>query len=339
MTTAPPLRWGLVGASDIAATRMIPAIRRVGDTISSVVSGDRNHAKTYALRNGIPRHHADLDSLLSDGTIDAVYISSRNEHHHRQTLAAAAAGKHILCEKPLATDLDESHAMLRACVRSGVVLAVNHHLPAAGSHRKIRELVGAGRIGRPLSINVRHSTVLPDRLRGWRLENLPGAGVVMDLSCHNASVVNALLGARPLDVVASNLSQGTWPSGAEDASSASIRYDGSVLVDFQDSFTLPFTPSYIQVNGEHGSILGIDVMTPEPEGSVILTDRRGRHEVRIDDHRHTYDITLEHFKSAIYEGSQPIVDGRDAINALSVSISILEAARTGQRQPIKFLVR
>jgi 1,5-anhydro-D-fructose reductase (1,5-anhydro-D-mannitol-forming) len=339
MTTAKPMTWGLVGASDIAATRMIPAIRRVGDTVAGVVSADRSHARSYAARNGIDRHHDSLEALLSDTDIDAVYISSRNEHHRPQTLAAAAAGKHILCEKPLAASLEEADVMLKACEEYGVVLAVNHHLPAAGTHRKIRELVAVGRIGRPLSINVRHSTLLPERLRGWRLEKTPGSGVVMDLSCHNASVVSPLLGTRPLDVVATNLTQGAWSSGADDASSATIRYEDSVLVDFQDSFTLPFTPSYLQINGEQGSILGYEVMTPEPTGLVMLTDTTGQHEIPVQDRRHTYDITLEHFRSAVYEGTRPIVDGLDARNALAVCTAILEAAHTGQRRPVDFRAR
>ncbi|WP_350225141.1 Gfo/Idh/MocA family oxidoreductase [Arthrobacter sp. efr-133-R2A-120] len=334
-----PLIWGIVGASDIAATRMIPAIRRVGDVVASVVSGDTGHAKAYAQRNSIGMHHESLDELLSDDSIDAVYISSRNQHHCRQTIAAARAGKHVLCEKPVATTLDEAQAMVEACRVHNVVLAVNHHLPAAGTHQTIRALVASGSIGRPLSVNVRHSTLLPERLRGWRLEKSPGAGVVMDLSCHNASVVNPLLGGRPLDVIASTLSQSDWASGVDDASSASIRYHDDILVDFQDSFTMPFTASYIQINGDQGSILGHDVMTPEPKGSITLTDGSGTREISVTDRRHTYDITLERFRSAVREGARPVVDGVDAANALSVSLSILEADRTGERQLIEFIDR
>ncbi|MCD4851570.1 Gfo/Idh/MocA family oxidoreductase [Arthrobacter sp. AK01] len=333
------LVWGLVGASDIAATRMIPAFRRVGDLVAGVFSNDAKHAKSYAQRHDIARHHGTLEELLSDGAIDAVYISSRNEYHSSQALAAAAAGKHILCEKPVATTLEDAYTMIGACRANDVVLAVNHHLPAAGTHRTIRELVAAGAIGRPLSANVRHSTLLPERLRGWRLESAPGAGVVMDLSCHNASVVNPLLGTRPLDVVATTLSQGSWPSGADDASSASIRYDGGVLVDFQDSFTLPFTPSFIRINGEQGSLVGLDVMTPEPVGSVHLTDNRGCREILVGDRRHSYDITLEHFRLAVRSGARPVVDGLDAANNLAVSLAIQAASNSGKREEIRFMER
>ncbi len=331
-----PLTWGLIGGSDIAATRMIPAIHRVGGTIAAVSSGSADHAKTYAQRNGIAKHYEGAGRLLEDASIDAVYISSRNELHCEHVIAAAVAGKHVLCEKPVATSLKDAREMIAACHANNVVLAVNHHLPAAGTHTEIRRLVSAGAIGRPLSINIRHSTLLPERLRGWRLRDGPGAGVIMDLSCHNASVVNPLLSARPLNVVATALAQAGWSSTAADASSATIHYDGGILVDFQDSFTLPFATSYIQVNGDQGSILGLDIMTPEPKGSVVLTDRDGQREIDVLDRRHSYDITLEHFRSAIDDSSRPVVDGIDAMNSLAISLAIVEAARTGQRCPVEY---
>jgi 1,5-anhydro-D-fructose reductase (1,5-anhydro-D-mannitol-forming) len=333
------LRWGLIGASDIAETRMIPAMRRVGDEILAVSSGNAEYGRAYAQRNGIPKAYNRLEELLDNPLIDAVYISSRNDFHCAQTIAAASAGKHVLCEKPISTSLTEARSMILACSAAQVVLAVNHHLPAAGTQRAIRDLLSGGWIGRPLSVNVRHATLLPERLRNWRLGDSAGAGVVMDLSCHNASVTNALLGTRPLHVTASTAHQGTWRSVAEDASSASIMYENEVLVDFQDSFNLPFTTSYIEVNGEEGSILGRNVMTPEPLGSVLLRDSQGEHEVTVDNRRHTYDITLDSFRSAIAGDSLPIVDGVDALNTLAVTLAILCSASTGAKCAVEHTLR
>ncbi|WP_397517903.1 Gfo/Idh/MocA family protein [Rhodococcus opacus] len=86
---------------------------------------------------------------------------------------------------------------------------------------------------------MRHATLPPERRRGWRLGNTPGAGAVMDLSCHDASVVNALLGTKALESSAITVSQGGWQSEADDASSAFIRYENDVLVGLHDSFTSP----------------------------------------------------------------------------------------------------
>ena len=109
--SASSIRWGLVGASDIAATRMIPAMRRLGHDVIAVASGNADWAATYADRNGIPASGS-VEDVIARDDIDAVYISSTNELHRSQTEMAAAAGKHVLCEKPLALSIEDGRAML-----------------------------------------------------------------------------------------------------------------------------------------------------------------------------------------------------------------------------------
>src|SRR5205807_621519 len=122
------------------------------------------------------------------------YISTTNELHGEQAIAAATAGRHVLCEKPLALSLVDAWSMVAACERAGVVLATNHHLPAAGTHRAIQRIVADGTIGEPLAVRVFHAVSLPDRLRGWRLTAPErGAGVILDITCHDAAAVRAIL--------------------------------------------------------------------------------------------------------------------------------------------------
>lgn len=89
--------------------------------------------------------------------------------HHGQVVAAAAAGKAILCEKPMATSLDEGREMVEACNRTGVVLAVNHHMRNAPTLRAMKRLLQEGAIGRPLAIRIYHAILLPEFLRTWRV--------------------------------------------------------------------------------------------------------------------------------------------------------------------------
>ncbi len=186
--------------------------------------GDADWAATYADRNGIPASGS-VEDVIARDDIDAVYISSTNEHHRAHTELAAAAGKHVLCEKPLALSIEDGRAMIDACERAGVTLATNHHLPGSGLHRTIRRLVADGAVGRVLGVRVFHAVMLPERLQGWRLESREGGGVTMDITCHDASVLNPLLGALPADVVALAASQGPWGAAAEDAlmSDAALR--------------------------------------------------------------------------------------------------------------------
>ncbi|MFC5061742.1 Gfo/Idh/MocA family protein [Actinomycetospora atypica] len=338
MTTAPPLRWGLVGASDIAATGMVPAMRRVGHEVTAVLSGSASWAREYADRVGARAGLADPDAFLARDDVDAVYVSSTNDRHHDQVLAAAAAGKHVLCEKPLALTLDECAAMTAACARAGVVLAVNHHLPAASTHRAIRDLVAGGAVGRPLAVAVTHATLLPGRLRDWRLGDAPGAGAVMDLTVHDASVVNALLGTTAVEATALVGNQGPWAAGREDVAMAVLRHPGEVLVRTHDAFTSPYTPTTLEVHGDEGSIRAVGVLTPEPEGTVWLTDAGGTREHEVPDRRHPYDLTLAAFTDAVHGAGRPVVDGTDGARALAVALAVLESARTGTRVPVAAVV-
>ncbi|GAP57095.1 1,5-anhydro-D-fructose reductase, partial [Arthrobacter sp. Hiyo6] len=105
----PALKWGLIGASDIAATRVIAAIRASGGETIGVFSGSADRAADFAAGNGLPDYTTDLDALL-DWEIDAVYISSTNALHFEQAIRALKAGKHVLCEKPLALEAVQAEA-------------------------------------------------------------------------------------------------------------------------------------------------------------------------------------------------------------------------------------
>jgi 1,5-anhydro-D-fructose reductase (1,5-anhydro-D-mannitol-forming) len=328
------LRWGLVGASDIAATRVIPAMRRLGHQIAAVSSANAEHAATYAQRQQIPFSTSEIDDLVSRDDLDAVYVSTFNPLHYPHTLSAAAAGKHVLCEKPMALNLEDAWSMVRACETAGVVLGVNHHLPCAATHREIGRLVAAGAVGRPLGIRVFHAVRLPERLATWRLRDpAAGAGVPLDITVHDAAVVNRLVG-RPIDAVARGVRQGPWDAAVDDAIMSVLRYDGDVVVQTHDAFTIGYAGTGLEVHGSEGSIVARDVMTQEPTGSVLLRDASGERELDIPDRRDLYEVALEAFSRAVHEQTVPAVTGVDGVRALAVALAVQEAANSGRRVPI-----
>ena len=193
------MHWGLVGASTIASEHVIRAIRaQEGHHIKSVLSSDRSRAAAYAAKHDIGESTTDLTTLLADPEIDAIYISTTNEKHHPQAMAAIDTGKHVLCEKPLAMSLDQAAEMVRTAQAKGVTLATNHHLRNAGSHLAIRELIASGRLGRILSMRVFHAVHLPPHLHGWRINNAAaGGGVIADIVVHDADTVRFYLDEGP----------------------------------------------------------------------------------------------------------------------------------------------
>jgi 1,5-anhydro-D-fructose reductase (1,5-anhydro-D-mannitol-forming) len=326
-----PLRWGVIGASDIASTRVVPALRRLGQEPIAVLSGSSERGTKFAVENDIRLSYTSLDVMLDRDDIDAVYISTTNEQHAQQAIAAAAAGKHVLCEKPLAMSIRDAREIVSACERAGVVLATNHHLPAAGTHRKVRELVTQGAIGKPLAVRVFHAVMLPERLAGWRLTNPErGGGVILDITCHDAAAVHAILGTEALEVAAVACSQGAWEASAEDAVITAMRFPDDVLVQTHDAFTVGHADTGLEVHGTDGSIIARQVMTQDPIGSLHLRDRNGEQRVEPTDRRDLYDVTLEAFEGAVRGRGAPIVDGHAGLQALAVALAAKEAAETGR---------
>ncbi len=200
---------GLVGACTIAFEHVIGAIRANGGEILSVPSSDPARGADYAARHGIGRGAADLADLLGEPGLDAVHVSTTNEKHRPQALAAIAGGKHVLCEKPLAMTLGEAAEMARAAGAAGLVLATNHHPRNAGGHLAIRDLIAGGRIGRMLSTRMFHAVHLPPRLRGWQIRDaIAGGGVIPDITMHDADTVRFHLGEDPVEVVATSGTSG-----------------------------------------------------------------------------------------------------------------------------------
>lgn len=234
-------KWGLIGASTIAKEWVIGAIRATGGEVISVYSTNAARGKTYADENGVARSMTSLDALLADPEIDAVYISTTNELHRDQAIAAAQAGKHILCEKPLALTIGDAHEMLKAARAAGVVAGTNHHLRNAASHRAMRDAVAEGRIGKVLGAQVFHAVYLPPHLQGWRIERPDaGSGVVLDITVHDADTLRFVLGENPVEAVAFSQQGGLSGEGLEDGVMGVLRFPSGAIAQFHDAFTAKY---------------------------------------------------------------------------------------------------
>jgi len=330
------MNWALIGASTIASQYMIGAIRADGaGRIGWVVSGSDDRAAGYAKDHGIAKWTTDLAEALSDTAVDAVYISSTNEKHHGQALAAIAAGKHVLCEKPLAMNAADAAEMVRAARDAGVVFATNHHLRASGSHGAIRALIAGGKIGRVLSMRVFHAVELPMHLRGWRLDNPDaGGGVIPDLTVHNADTVRFLLGEDPISVVAEMATTGLGQGVADSAMSVWAMPSGAMVFS-HESFTHPFAGSGIEVHGTNGSIFAQGVMTQEPVGTIRLVTAAGQADIPYDSGS-LYQAVISNFNASVTGAAQPSASGTDGIKSLLVALAVHESARTGTRHVLDY---
>lgn len=332
------MRWGLIGASTIAEQHMIAALRHVGGEVAAVVSTTLARAQDFADKQGIPKAGTELSLVLDDPSIDAVYISSTNEKHRAQALAAIAAGKHVLCEKPLAMTVAEARDMVIAAEKAGLVFATNHHLRCSGSHRAIREIIASGRIGRVLSLRMFHAVHLPENLRGWRINDAAaGGGVIPDITVHDADVARFLLQEDPVNVVA-QMSASGMGQGVEDSAMSVWSMPSGAMVMSHESFTHPFAGSGLEVHGTEGSIFARGVMTQLPVGEIELVTAAGREIVPFSGHG-LYVQAVQDFVSAVNGSGRPAATGRDGVASLAVALAVREAGRSGFRQVVDYGVR
>lgn len=324
------MRWGLAGATNIARDWMIPAFRNTGGQVVSVLSSSPERAREFSAATSIPTGTSSLDELLATD-IDAVYISTTNELHVPQAMAAIRAGKHVLCEKPLALDIASASSMVRAAAEAKLVFATNHHLRNAGTHRAMRQAIVEGRIGRPLFARVAHAVYLPPFLQSWRLTNPEkGAGVTLDITTHDADTLRYLLGSNPKSVMATSQT-GTLAKGdVEDGVMTLIEFENGVTAQTHDAFTTKYATTGLEIHGTEGSLIASACMMQKPDGEVLLRTASGEENLVID-RGNLYERGLRAFNAACAGTGSPAADGVDGLWSLATGLAALRSSMTGRR--------
>ncbi|SDR62328.1 1,5-anhydro-D-fructose reductase (1,5-anhydro-D-mannitol-forming) [Rhizobiales bacterium GAS191] len=328
------IRWGIMGATTIAKEWMIGAIREAGGEVVSVLSGDAARGEAYAKDNGIAKSTTSLAALLASD-IDAVYIATTNEKHKAQTLAAAKAGKHVLCEKPLALTLAEARRMVGACKEAGVVMGTNHHLRNAATHRAMRDAIKARKIGKTLFARVFHAVYLPPHLQGWRIKDAKaGSGVIMDITVHDADTLRFVIGDEPVSVTAMTQDGGMGAPGIEDGVMGVVRFKNGAVAQFHDAFTTRYATTGFEVHGSEGSLIGTNCMTQRPIGEVLWRSAAGEHKLPLD-HQNLYVRGVSAFHDAMRGKGQPAATGEDGVRSMALAIAAAKSARTGRETAVE----
>ncbi|WP_020560050.1 Gfo/Idh/MocA family protein [Thiofilum flexile] len=331
--------FGLIGASNIAQAHMIAAIRSQPDSdVVSVYSSHPERGREFAQANNIVHVANTLDDLLKHPAVQAVYISTTNELHYEQALASAKAGKHVLCEKPLAMTLDQARRMIKICQQNNVVLATNHHLRNAASHRTMRQLIADGAIGQPIAARVFHAVYLPPHLQGWRLTNPnAGAGVVLDITVHDVDTLRFVLNAEPTEVTCLTQHFGMGAGVIEDGAMAIFRFDNGVIAQTHEGFTTKYASNGFEVHGTEGSLIAKKVMQQAPIGEVMLRNADGERMIELQ-HENLYEVGMRRFIGAIKGTDTPSASGADGFASLAAALACLESANNRQTVTIPNLL-
>lgn len=188
------MRWGILGCGDVAEKKGGPALYQAeGSELVAVMRRDLEKAEDFARRHGARRAYATVEGLLSDPELDAVYIATPPHLHCEQTLQAAAAGKHVLVEKPMALDVAECDQMIAACAAAGVSLHVAYYRRYWPKFQAIKAALEDGALGTVLGARLQLCTLAP--ASGWRIDPaVSGGGHVVDVGSHRLDMLLYLLG-------------------------------------------------------------------------------------------------------------------------------------------------
>ncbi|HET7678332.1 MAG TPA: Gfo/Idh/MocA family oxidoreductase [Candidatus Limnocylindrales bacterium] len=323
------LRWGVLSTARIAVEKVIPGIQKAQRCqVAAIASRDATRARPIAERLGIERVHDSYEALLADPGIDAVYIPLPNHLHAEWTVAAAEAGKHILCEKPLALTAADAQRMIDATAAAGVQLMEAFMYRLHPSWLAVRELVASGRIGRLVAVQSWFSYYNDDPAN---IRNIGayGGGALYDIGCYCINLSRMLFGGEPIRVDAVSVRDAT--TDTDTLTSGLLVFEDGVA-DFTCS-TRAEDDQRVQVYGTRGRIsVGIPFNIPPDRPTVIEVSAGGDPPVAPATERivipaaDPYAVEAERFAAAVLDGLPTPVPPEDAVANLRVIERVFEAA-------------
>ena len=332
MTAHEPVRWGILGAANIALSKVIPAMQHSSHTpVVAIASRDLAKAQRAADALGISRAYGSYEELIADPDVEAIYNPLPNHLHVPWTLRAAEAGKHVLCEKPLALSRAEAQQLVEVRDRMGVQIGEAFMVRAHPQWAAVRELIAEGRIGE-LRLVAGHFSYFrrdPNDIRS-RLDW--GGGALMDIGCYPITLSRWLFGEEPDHVIA--VLDRDPDTYVDRLASALLRFPSG-----QASFTCATQLVPYEVMQVHGTEGRIEIEIPfnalaDHECRLLIDDGRqfagaGAETITLPAVDH-YRLQGERFSEAVRGVGAVPVSLEDAIGNMSVIDALFESARSGR---------
>jgi predicted dehydrogenase len=257
METMKKLAWGLIGCGDIARKRIAPALRDLDESDLVAVSRARSDlAQSFAREFGARKWFDSWHELVADSEIDAVYIATPVYLHAEQTIAAAEAGKHVLCEKPLAINPSECDRMIQACRANQVKLGVAYYRHFYPVIKRTKEIIQSGEIGEPVMAQVNafeYFNPPTDHPRHWLLKKeRSGGGPMFDFGCHRIEVLTNILG--PIRKVRGMTSSVLFDREVEDTATALFQFERGTSGVLSVTHAAREPQDTLEIFGSEGSI-------------------------------------------------------------------------------------
>ena len=324
MTSSTVIGWGLVGPGKIAGNEIAPAIASLGNSeLVTVVSRDQQKADAFAAQHGAGRGTTSFSGMLRDDDVHAVYIATPNALHAEQAIAAARAGKHVLCDKPIAMTVADAEQIIAECTKAGVRLGVTFQTRNHEGMADVRRLVADGEIGSVVVAEVEMSSGRTG-LGGWRTEpSLAGMGTMNNIGVHGYDLLRYLLSAEVTEVTAL---LGVEPEYRLDTTVlALLRFGSGALAYVNANQSVPdFRPDMV-LYGTEGRVTGHNVTRPNLTGRYEILTKAGESS-RQADTSGAYRKTVGDFADAVLQGRDPSPSGLDGLRSVQLTSAMARSA-------------
>ncbi len=319
------LRWGLLGTARINRAVIPPLRNSSRNKLTAVASRSGEKVSTYADEWGIERRFNSYEALLADPDIDVVYISLPNSLHAEWTAKAIEAGKHVLCEKPFTTTVEEIDVLLSLLkVRPRVVAEAfmyRHHPQTLG----VKALIDAGKIGEVMALRGSFSFT-QSRDGDVRLNKDLAGGSLWDVGCYPVSYARTMLGEEPTEVFGW---QTVGPSGVDEMFFGQMRFRDGKVAQFDSGFRVPFR-THMEIVGTEGIIVVQAPFKPLPDSPVYIGKASDQLERVALPNGDLYQGEIEDMADAILDGKPPRISLQDSRNNIATLVALYKSAATGK---------
>jgi len=344
------LRWGVIGAGGIADRRTIPEgiLPAPNTELVAVNSSSEESTRRIAAKYGV-RGYAEAIELLGDVDIDAVYIATPNYLHKEQAIAAAVAGKHVLCEKPLAMTVEEAREIAEACREANVMAGVGFMMRHNVYHQYMKQMAASGELGKIIFARAQLTCWYPPIDGAWRQDpELGGGGVLMDLSVHCLDLLEMILG--PIEEVSGYVTTRVHDYPADDTNALLLKFESGTFGFVDCAFNIPDEASenVLELQGSQGSIKARLTVGQSGGGDVqicqvcntsgydaVQTRPSGKYEPLTLEPVNPYLAQIEDFSAAVQENRQPTAGIEAGIRSMELVEAIRQATRHGRAEMVK----
>jgi 1,5-anhydro-D-fructose reductase (1,5-anhydro-D-mannitol-forming) len=325
-----PLGWGIIGTGGFADNATAPAIRALGadGALVGVVSRSRERADAFAARHGARRAYTDYGDLLRDREVDIMYISTPNAQHPEQALAAARAGKHVLCEKPLALTVEDARRMVDAFEAAGLKLGTHFQTRHHTAFAETKRLLDQRAIGDVILVQIEVSSGA-GALRSWRADPaLAGLGSINNIAVHPYDLLRYLLHSEVREVAA--MTDVGRTRELERMALALLRFENGAMAYVNANQKVAHFQPDIDIYGTAGRIVGTNCTRPfRDDGELRVLTAQGE-EVSRHSSRDAVVRSVAAFNDAVRRDREPNPSGLDGLRSVQLTDAVVRSAREGR---------